>query len=75
MERNWCCPEFKEHASSAGNRGFRTALVWRGRRPFSCYLEFRKPDSDPLDSSEGGMEIKFCPWCGCNLKNQYAPPE
>jgi hypothetical protein len=73
MERNWCCPEFQEHASTAGKRSFRVALVWRGRRPFSCYLEFRKPDMKPLEPSEGGIEIKFCPWCGSNLGERYAP--
>jgi hypothetical protein len=60
MERNWCCTEFQEHAASAvGKSGFRVVLVWRGRRPFSCYLEFRKPEAEPLDFSEGGIEIKF----------------
>src|ERR1035441_8379710 len=61
MERNWCCPEFQEHASTDGKRGFRAELVWRGRRPFSCFLEFRKPDNKPLDPSAGGVGIKICP--------------
>ncbi len=70
MERNWCCPEFQEHASNAsGKSGFRVGLVWRGRRPFSCYLLFRLPDQ-PLDHAV--VEIKFCPWCSCNLREQYA---
>lgn len=39
MEQNWCCPEFQEHSSNAGGKsGFRAVFVWRGRRPFSCYL-------------------------------------
>ncbi len=71
MEWNWCCPNFKEHASTAG-KGFRTLLVWRGRRPFSCYLEFRRPEMQPPDSSEAIVEIRFCPWCGCNLSERYA---
>ena len=41
------------------------------RRPFSRYLEFRKADNKLL--SEGGTEIKFCPWCGFNLRERYAP--
>jgi hypothetical protein len=48
-------------------------LVWRGRRLFLFIWRFRKPDKKPLDSSEGGMEIKFCPWCVCNLRERYAP--
>jgi hypothetical protein len=26
----------------------------------------------PPDHSEGGIVIKFCPWCGKNLEQQYA---
>jgi hypothetical protein len=29
---------------------------------FLFIWRFRKPDKKPLDSSEGGMESKFCPW-------------
>jgi len=73
MERNWCCPTFEEHASNIEQKpGFRLGLVWRGRRPFSCYLQFRRPDSKPLERPEGTIEIKFCPWCGRNLQ-QHAP--
>src|SRR5947209_7471387 len=52
MERNWCCPQFQEHGSNVDRKsGFRVVLVWRGRRPFSCYLEFRLPNKEPLDLS------------------------
>jgi hypothetical protein len=72
MERNWCCPEFQEHASPDGKNGFRVALLWRSKGRFYCFLEFRLPNKKPLDFSEGGVEIKICPWCGCSLKERYA---
>ena len=33
------------------------------------------PDKKLLDHSEGVVEIKFCPWCGCNLRERYAPEQ
>jgi hypothetical protein len=27
-----------------------------------------------LDFSDGGMQIKFCPWCGADLNQQYGTP-
>jgi hypothetical protein len=70
MERNWCCPEFQSHATNVERKvGFRVALVWKSRRPFPCLLEFRSEGKEPSDFSDGGMEIKFCPWCGTNLND------
>jgi hypothetical protein len=75
MDLNWCCPAFESFASHAdGKVGFRMMLVWRGRRPFSCYFEFRSQDKKPLDFSDGGVEIEFCPWCGSNLNERYGSP-
>jgi hypothetical protein len=63
MERNWCCPEFQSHATNVERKvGFRVA-------PFLCLLEFRSEGKEPSDFSDGGMEIKFCPWCGTNLND------
>jgi hypothetical protein len=48
--------------------------VWR-KNYFLSLLEFRLPNKQPLDSSEGGMKILFCPWCGRNLEQHYASPK
>ena len=32
-------------------------------------VDFRSQGKEPLDFSDGGMEIKFCPWCGTNLND------
>jgi len=52
--------------------GFRVALTWR-KNFFMSILEFRLANKQPLDSSEGAVKIRFCPWCGRNLKEHYAP--
>jgi hypothetical protein len=51
----------------ASKVGFRMMFVWRDRRSFSCYFEYRTQDKKPLDFSDGGVEIQFCPWCRNNL--------
>jgi hypothetical protein len=43
-------------------------------KTISCYLEFRSEGKKPLDFSDGGMQIKFCPWCGTDLNQQYGTP-
>jgi hypothetical protein len=74
MDRNWCCAEFKSCASYAdGKTGFRMMMVWR-KNSFSCYFEYRSQNKKPLDFSDGGVEIEFCPWCGTNLNERYGPP-
>ena len=73
MDRNWCCSEFQMHAShpDGGLDGFRVAMLWRAKGPFLCHLEYRSPDKQPLDRSDAMTKIKFCPWCGANLNQQY----
>jgi hypothetical protein len=34
-------------------------LAWKSRRPVLCLLEFRSEEKEPLDISNGGLEIKF----------------
>ena len=61
------------HAShpDGGLDGFRVAMLWRAKGPFLCHLEYRSPDKQPLDRSDAMTKIKFCPWCGANLNQQY----
>jgi hypothetical protein len=49
-------------------------LCWCGEVEglFPAIWSLGLPDKKPLDYSEGGIEIKFCPWCGCNLRERYA---
>jgi len=73
MSRNWCCQQFESHAVEVpAEDGFRVVLVWR-KNYFLAVLEFRMPNKSSLDSSDGGTKIQFCPWCGKNLGQQYAP--
>jgi hypothetical protein len=73
MDTKWCCQQFESHAASVlADDGFRVVLVW-GKNYFFSLLEFRLPNKQPLDFSEGAMKILFCPWCGQNLEQQYAP--
>jgi hypothetical protein len=58
-----------------GKGAFESCGFGEAGSPFFCYLEFIKPDKKPLECSEGGMEIKFCPWCGLDLRDRYAPDE
>jgi hypothetical protein len=75
MDRKWCCGQFESHASATPSEdGFRVFLLWR-KNYFLSLLEFRLPNKQALDSSEGGMKILFCPWCGQNLEQQYAAPK
>ena len=72
MDLNWCCPEFQSHATNVETKvGFPVVLVWKSRSPFLNLLEFRSAGKEPLDFPDGGMKIKFCPWCGTNLSRQY----
>lgn len=56
---------------AGGLDGFRVMMMWRSRRPFLCILEYRSPGKEPLDHSDAGTKIQFCPWCGANLNEQY----
>jgi len=55
----------------AGMLTLTVTVIVKSRRPFLCLLEFRSGEKEPSDFSDGGMEIKFCPWCGTNLNEQY----
>jgi hypothetical protein len=76
MDRNWCCSDFQMHAShpDGGLDGFRMLMIWRSNRPFLCRMEYRPPDRKHLERSDAVAEIKFCPWCGANLNQQYGAP-
>jgi hypothetical protein len=72
MDKKWCCQEFESHATVIPSEdGFRVVLVW-SKTHFLSLLEFRSSNKQPLDSSEGGMKIWFCPWCGRNLEQHYS---
>jgi hypothetical protein len=58
-----------------GLDGFRMFLYWKSRGYFLCRLEYRSPDKKRLDHSNAVVAIKFCPWCGVNLKQHYAPAD
>jgi hypothetical protein len=72
MDKKWCCQEFESHATVIPSEdGFRAVLVW-GKTHFLSLLEFRSSNKHALDSSESGMKIWFCPWCGRSLEQHYS---
>jgi hypothetical protein len=60
-----CCQKFEEYRWGAEEDGFRI-LFWRSftphetRKTLLCY--------QVAGESVGSIIIKFCPWCGCDLK-------
>ena len=62
-------------ADSTGRRNSSSNYKWASQQLVLSLLEFRLPNEQPLDSSEGGMRILFCPWCGRNLEQRYASPK
>jgi hypothetical protein len=73
MSRKWCCQEFESHASiEPVGDGFHAMLVW-AKWGFQSFLMFYTSGKQPPDNAEGGVRISFCPWCGMNLKKNYAP--
>jgi len=72
MDVKWCCGAFESHARAEGSEdGVRVALIKTRRPALECYLEIRPKLSLPSEPFETGVQIKFCPWCGADLKRRY----
>lgn len=74
----FCCVGFEEHVRYAGERGFAvfSTLYEDGDVAYIVQHRVMNPDANaPVTSSPlsliGEMHIRFCPWCGQNLKRIY----
>jgi hypothetical protein len=74
MKSEWCCPEFQERFFQAEGRQDGLGILWivRSRAAPVFLLEYRRPNRMPPEPiAEDGIKLKFCPWCGRNLLEQY----
>lgn len=76
---NWCCMGFESHYDQAGQRGT-GILIGRdsvGAPEFT--LQYRAVDKGNelvIDSEKPvslivDIGMRYCPWCGCDLKHCY----
>ena len=82
MNKAHCCAYFESHAYNTPNAdGFKTFLMWGPQNRLVSLLGYSLPGRQPSDGSSGTISIRYCPWCGCNLKEYYkseqpdSPPE
>lgn len=74
MKSEWCCPEFQERFFQSEGRQDGLGILWnvRSRAAPVFLLEYRRPNRMPTEPiAEDGFKLKFCPWCGRNLLEQY----
>ena len=74
MNSKWCCTEFRERFFQTEGRQDGLGILWyvRSRATPVFRLEYRRPNRRPPEPiAEDGFNLKFCPWCGCNLLEQY----
>ncbi len=75
MKSEWCCPEFRERFFQTEGRQDGLGILWfvRSRAAPVFVLEYRRPNRMPTQPiAEDGFKLKFCPWCGRNLLEQYS---
>jgi hypothetical protein len=82
LHMNWCCGGFRNFYQEAGRRGV-SVLVGRWLNGASFFvLQYRAVDKGfegIVQSTQPGaivgttseVHIQFCPWCGCNLSENY----
>ncbi len=74
----WCCEVFQGWFEEAGKRGLGVFVATEGDSDPAFILQYRALDRDapvpytafPL-SSVSEVHIRFCPWCGANLRKSY----
>jgi lactoylglutathione lyase len=74
MNSEWCCAEFRDCFFEAEGRQDGLGILWYvpSRSTSVFRLEYRRPNRTPSEPiAEDGFNLKFCPWCGCNLLEQY----
>ena len=79
MNLKWCCADFRARCFQPDGRqdGLGIVVVFRSRIPPMFVWEYCRPNRMPSEPiAEDGIKLKFCPWCGRNLIEQYGsgPP-
>jgi hypothetical protein len=64
MTYSYCCPDL-EKLVHPGEAGLGLLIVINKRGP-RFFLEYRKDWQVPV--AEAGIQIRFCPYCGSELK-------
>jgi ClpA/ClpB-like protein len=71
---DWCCEDFRTRLYQTDGRqdGLGILVLFRSRIPPMFVLEYRRPNrKEPEPVAEDGIRLKFCPWCGRDLIEQY----
>src|SRR6202051_2360468 len=74
MKSKWCCAEFQGRFFQTEGRQDGLGILWyvRSRATPVFRLEYRRPNRTlPEPIAEDRFNLKFCPWCGCDLLEQY----
>jgi hypothetical protein len=71
---DWCCEEFRARLFQPDGRqdGLGILVVFHSRIAPIFLLEYRRPNRKaPEPIGEDGIRLKYCPWCGRDLIEQY----
>jgi len=71
---DWCCEDFRARLYQADGKqdGLGILMLFRSSIPPMFILEYRRPNwKEPEPLAEDGIRLKFCPWCGRDLIEQY----
>jgi hypothetical protein len=68
MDLNYCCADL-ERLAHPKESGLGLMIVIRSRQDPMFILEYRKDWQVPV--AEAGIRIKFCPYCGSELKGLF----
>jgi hypothetical protein len=71
---DWCCEDFRARLYQADGKrdGLGILILFLSRIPPMFILEYRRPNwKAPEPIAEDGIRLKFCPWCGRDLIEQY----
>jgi len=71
--RGWCCPHFQALCSQPDKREdcLRIAII-TSNAEMDFLLENHRPDRTPSDIAADAIKLRFCPWCGRDLRDWYA---
>lgn len=76
---NWCCLGFEGHYGNVGNRGSAILIGkdFRGEAEFTLQFRALEPKCELPESVQNvvstvlDVRIKYCPWCGEDLRQFY----
>jgi len=74
MNLEWCCADFRAHCFQPDGRqdGLGIVFVFHSRIPPMVFLQYHRPNRTPTEPiAEAVIKLKFCPWCGHDLIEQY----